>query len=114
MAEVRFPLAGDVSQVINPWTWATRWAENQFGLININLGRSSDPNVEQRILNNVGSYGKQLGRIGDALKVLLRHVNDEKLPDDERIAILLLKEQLREIDTIKGINRPNLAGNNPL
>lgn len=114
MTKVRFPLAGDVSQVINPWTWFTRLAENQFGLININLGKSSDPNVEQRILNDVGSYGKQLGRIGDALKVLLRHVDDEKLPDDERVAILLLKEQLREIDTIKGVNRPSVAKNKSL
>jgi hypothetical protein len=37
------------------------------GLININLGQSSAPEVEQEILEDVGSYGRQLGRIGDAL-----------------------------------------------
>lgn len=109
MTDVRFPLAGDVSQAINPWTWVSRWAENQFGLINISLGRSSDPDAEQQILNEVGSYGKQLGRIGDALEVLVNHFNKEHLSEEEMAAIILLKEQLREIDRIKGIRRTSVA-----
>lgn len=101
MPDVRLPLAGDVSQVINPLSWIARWAGNQFGLVNISVGKSSDPDAEHRILNEVGSYGKQLGRLGDAVGVLMKHLNQETLSDDEKIAILLLKEQLREIESIK-------------
>jgi hypothetical protein len=42
-------------------------------VININLGQSSDPDVEQEGLSDVGTYGKQIGRISDALIVLLAH-----------------------------------------
>ena len=44
---------------------------SQFGLININLGQSSNPTVEEEVLTDVASYGRQLGRISDALAVLL-------------------------------------------
>jgi hypothetical protein len=101
MPTFRLPLSGDVAQTINPWTWALRWAGNQFGLININLGRSSDPDTEQRIIDEVGSYGRQLGRIGDALGVLIKHVKLDDLTQEETVALLLLQEQLKEIDRIK-------------
>src|SRR5512144_800109 len=98
MPTFRLPLSGDVTQAINPWTSVFRWAGNQLGLVNINLGRSSDPDTEQRILDEVGSYGKQLGRIGDALRVLMKHVKLDELTQEETVAVLLLQEQLREID----------------
>jgi hypothetical protein len=56
-------------QAINPWTFYQQGA--QFGFINIDLGQTPHPEVEQTILDEVGSYGRQLGRIGDALEVLL-------------------------------------------
>jgi len=59
--DFRFPLSGNVDQTINPWTWFFRGI-NQFGLININLGSSADPDLEQQILEDVGSYGRQIGR----------------------------------------------------
>jgi hypothetical protein len=40
---------------------------SQFGLINVTLGQSSAPEVEGDVLSDVGTYGKQLGQIGDAL-----------------------------------------------
>ena len=39
----RLPLSGDVTQAINPWSWTFGSASSQVGLVNINLGRSSDP-----------------------------------------------------------------------
>ena len=101
MPNFRLPLSGDVTQAINPWAWFLRWAGNQIGLVNINLGKSSDPDTEQRILDEVGSYGKQLGRIGDALGVLIQHIKLDNLTQEETVAVLLLQEQLREIDRIK-------------
>ena len=49
MPELRLPLLGDVTQAINPWTWFLRLSEAQVGLVNINLGRSSDPELERHL-----------------------------------------------------------------
>lgn len=95
------PLSGDVTQAINPWSWTFRSASSQVGLVNINLGRSSDPELEQEVLDEVGSYGKQLGRIGDALAVLIKHVKLEDLDAGERDALTALRFQLEEIAQVK-------------
>jgi hypothetical protein len=57
--------------------------------------------MEQRILDEVGSYGRQLGRIGDALKVLLAHVDLAGLKPEELKTISALKLQLEHVDVIK-------------
>jgi hypothetical protein len=95
------PLSGNVDQVIDPWTLMLRMVGNQFGLININLGKSSDPDLEKEILQDVGTYGKQLGQIGDALQVLIDHVKLDKLTPSEKHAIAALQFQLQEIDRLK-------------
>ena len=61
MPTFKLPLSGDVTQSINPWNWFWRSVGGQFGLININLGKSADPDLESQILEDVGSYGRQLG-----------------------------------------------------
>ena len=66
----------------------------------INVGQSTDPNMEKAALS-VASYGKQLGRIGDALIVLLRRVDLGKLSREEEIAICDLKSMLNEIASKK-------------
>jgi hypothetical protein len=68
MPTFKLPLSGDVVQSINPFT--AFMTGGQFGLININLGQSSEPDVEADVLSDVATYGEQLGRIGDALIVL--------------------------------------------
>jgi hypothetical protein len=101
MPAFRLPLSGDVTQAINPWTWFLRAAGNQLGFININLGRSSDPELEETIVNEVGTYGKQLGQIGDALRVLIKHAPIAELAPDEKRTIAALECQLDEIDRLK-------------
>lgn len=64
------PLSGDVSQSILPWTWMTH-ATGQWGLVNINLGRTPDPERERRVLERAGSYGHQLGRLSEALQAVI-------------------------------------------
>ena len=105
MPNLYLPLSGDVSQTINPWTWFIKTVGSQFGLININLGRSADPELEQRILDEVGTYGRQLGRIGDALGVLLDHVKLDGLKPDEAQAIAALRYQLDGIAQLKAQHR---------
>jgi hypothetical protein len=100
MSAVNLPLSGDESQAIDPWTWYLRVFGSQLGLININLGKSSDPELEAQILDDVGSYGRQMGQL-DALRVLLNHMEQSKFSTDERIAVDAFLYQWKEIDRLK-------------
>ena len=86
-------------QSINPWSFYQQGA--QFGLVNIELGQTPRPDIEQAILEKVGSYGRQIGRIGDALEVLVNHVKLDGLNDSERDALDILRGQLAEIRQVK-------------
>ena len=102
MPTFKLPLSGDVTQTINPWTWMFNPTGSQFGLVNISLGKSSNPDVEQEVLEDVASYGKQLGRLGDALLVLVDHFHPkEKLKPHEEKAIADLRALLAEIAQVK-------------
>jgi hypothetical protein len=84
-------------QPINPLTFFQQGAS--FGIINVNFGQTPRPEVEQEILEEVGSYGRQLGRIGDALEILLK--NFEPRDQEERDAIDAFRGQLAGIRQIK-------------
>ncbi|MCO6180035.1 hypothetical protein [Ciceribacter sp. RN22] len=106
MARLQLPLSGNVSQTINPWTWVFSPGEGgQVGLFNfsIDLGPSTNPEVEKDILSDVASYGKQLGRIEDALRLVIETleplVADRKLGDQE--AIIAFKALMYEVDNVK-------------
>jgi len=86
-------------QAINPWTFYQQGA--QLGLINIDLGQTPNPEMEQAILDKVGSYGRQLGHLGDALDVLLNHVKLEDLKSAEKDAIAVLRGDLAKIRQVK-------------
>jgi hypothetical protein len=101
MADVNLPLSGPVTQTFAPWA---------ANYITVNLGNSTDPDAERAIIA-VASYGKQLGRIGDALLVLLSHLPaDAALSQDEKDAICDLKTMLREIGSVKRSHRAKQAG----
>jgi hypothetical protein len=108
MPTFKLPLSGDVVQSINPFT--AFMTGGQFGLVNINLGQSSEPKVEEEALSDVASYGKQLGRIGDALIVLLAHFQPTTpLTVAETKTIEALKEVLEKIADVKEKhNRPGI------
>jgi hypothetical protein len=86
-------------QAINPWSFYQQGA--QLGFININLGQTAHPEIEQKVLDEVGSYGRQLGRIGDALEVLIDRVPREGLSKQDADAFAILKGQLAEIRKVK-------------
>jgi hypothetical protein len=102
MAVFRLPLSGNVTQSILPWTWLFNPMGNQVGLVNISLGKSTNPDIEEEVLTDVASYGKQLGRIEDALAVLLKHFRPEqKLTAAENRALDDLKSLLKDVATVK-------------
>lgn len=99
-----FPLGGDVNQVIDPWTVMLRFMNAQFGFINVYMGKSSDPELEKQIIDDVGTYGRQLGQLGDALQVLIDVMPDAvraKLTPAQKDAIDAAEFQLREIARLK-------------
>lgn len=101
MPQFRLPLSGDVNQAINPWQWFFKSVGGQFGLVNVNLGRSSDPELESQILDEVGSYGRQLGRVGDVLAILLKNAKAADYSEDEWQAISAFRQQLADIRNLK-------------
>ena len=102
MPTFKLPLSGDVFQAISPWTAFMSPIGSQVGLFNVTIGQSSEPAVEADVLSDVASYGKQLGRIGDALIVLLAHFHPKApLTTEETAAIDDLKDMLRQIADVK-------------
>jgi hypothetical protein len=100
MSTFSLPLSGPVDQVFRIWTSWFRSVGSQFGLVNINLGKSTNPAVESEILDQVGSYGRQLGTIGDALRVLVEQADHQgKLKDNDAIKVFLAA--MKQIDNIK-------------
>lgn len=102
MPVFRLPLSGNVTQSINPWNWVFNPTGGQFGLVNISLGQSANPAVEEEVLTDVASYGKQLGRIEDALLLLIgRAEKAGDVTEDEKQAFGALKELMSQIAAVK-------------
>ena len=89
------PQANLVETLLSPFTnflrsWrhrpVTSWFEH-FVTINWNAG---DADVEQHVLGEVGSYGLQLGRILDAVDLLVGELDLSRLtPEQQRIVVRL-------------------------
>ena len=92
-------------QAINPWTW--QFSGDQVGLVNIAIGETRHPELERKILDEVGSYGRQIGRLGDAMEVLMGLVDKTALTDDERDTLDVLEGELAKIRKVK---RTHFAG----
>lgn len=92
---VNYP-SGDVSQ------WFDILSGNDLSFIKVNMGRSANTDVEDAVLSEVGSYGRQLGRIGEALEVLIEHFDPKRpLTKDEQIALDDFRAMLRDIAGVK-------------
>lgn len=92
MFGIRAPLSGDVTENIEG---------GQLGLININATRTSDPQLEQRIITEVASYGRQLGRLLDAVDVLAARQSRRGLGEPEVRALDNLHELAEEVAAVK-------------
>ena|SRR5262245_49217886 len=99
MGEVRLPLSGNVWQDINPFRWFFD-SIGQMSFFTVNVGRSSDPQTEQAILD-VASYGRQLGRMGEALLAIVEHADLSNFTADQKSALEDFKVLMREIASAK-------------
>ena len=108
MATFELPLSGNINQAI--WTAFMSPMNDQVGVINVNLGQSSDPDVEKQILLQVGSYGRQLGRLTEAVSVLVKHYRPKKeLSRKERAALDDFMSMAGEIARIRKAHRTEAA-----
>jgi len=98
MFGVRFPLSGDAVQGdIEP----ALVRGGQLGFLNINTTRAGDPDLERQIITEVASYGRQLGRLVNAVGVLSRHQDRDDLTADDQHALDQLQELADQIDATK-------------
>lgn len=107
---LKAPFSADIFQhLINP----SLLRDNaQWGILNINAMRSPDPALEQQIVTEVASYGRQLGRLLEAVDVLARlqhrdglNVADQQALEDlqdlaQKVAATKAKATVERIDRL--------------
>ena len=104
MADVNIPIQmapENLSQAILPG-----W---QFSLFSVNLGDTSDATVEKDAIRRVGSYGKQLGHLAEALEVVIDHF---KLLEAETLSAKqrdVLKIFLGDVSKVRGLKPERTA-----
>jgi len=112
-----YPYSGNAdsaSSIFDPTRWMRWWAGlfslapqaltqpiltgwTLAGAVTVNQGNSAAPETEAEVVQR-HSYGRQLGRIADALEVLVRERGDRIWADPRFSEFLKMKE---EIDQIK-------------
>jgi hypothetical protein len=89
-------LPGSLTQPILP-----NWS---FHLFNVNLGASSNAAVEQEALEKVGSYGRQIGHLAEALELVigkLRLLDSKDLSQAEKDVLRVFLGDVAAIRQIK-------------
>jgi hypothetical protein len=96
--ELHAPLSGAVNQAIEA---SLARSLGQLGLINITTTRAGDPDLERRIVEQVASYGRQLGWVLEAVDALVRAQRGETLDVDDERALDQLGRLRAEVDELK-------------
>lgn len=75
-----------------------------FNLFNVNLGASTNATLEQEALQTVGSYGKQLGHLAEALEVVISKLHllqSAELSKEEKDALQVFLGDVSAVRQIK-------------
>lgn len=75
-----------------------------FNLLNVNLGASTNAAIEQESLETVGSYGKQIGHLAEALEVVigkLKLLESKDLSQAERDTLRVFLGDVSAVRKIK-------------
>jgi len=89
-----------LSQLINPLYWLNTGTD-QIGFINISGTASGKPELEADIIENVATYGRQLGRITDVLQAVLAQMHPDRWPAAEQEAVRHFQEMAAKIAAVK-------------
>ncbi len=98
---INFPWSGPVTQAINPWELWIKSLSSQMGFINIRNVTTSDHRIEQEVIEDVASYGKQLGKINDLLVTLVENPGLENLSDEQQRTVSEFTRMVADIERIK-------------
>jgi hypothetical protein len=74
-----------------------------FSLFSVNLGASSNPANEYEVLQNVGSYGKQLGHLAEALELVIKQLNLLDAKDLSQNELDVLQVFLGDVAAVRSI-----------
>lgn len=99
MESVHMPIQLAPSSLVQPIL--PNWS---FNLFSVNLGATSNAQVEQQALEQVGSYGKQIGHLAEALEVViqkLRLLENTDLSQGERDALHVFLGDVAAVRKIK-------------
>jgi len=75
-----------------------------FNLFNVNLGTTSNAQVEEKALEQVGSYGKQIGHLAEALEVVIQRLHvlgGKDLSQEDRDALRVFLGDVATVRMIK-------------
>lgn len=90
----RFPLSGNVAEKVSaPWFSP-----------DLTFNYAGDPAVEEKVVNEVASYGQQIGWLND---VVLALAEKTELPPDVTRTVQRMTEAAKKIEAIKDANRRN-------
>ena len=76
----------------------------QLSLFSVNLGASSDAEIEKSAIQQVGSYGKQIGHLAEALEVVIKQLKllDSKgLSQDDMDALQVFLGDVAAVRSVK-------------
>jgi predicted mannosyl-3-phosphoglycerate phosphatase (HAD superfamily) len=90
----------------NPVTSWLTGAMSQIGFINIRNMSAGDSDLEKSIIRDVGSYGRQLGRITEALQAVCSHLDYTNWGSDDQQAVMDFTGMAREIEAHKRKHQP--------
>ena len=75
-----------------------------FNLFNVNMGASTNAAIEQEALQTVGSYGKQIGHLAEALEVIignLQLLESHELSQSDKDALRVFLGDVAAVRKIK-------------
>jgi len=80
-----------------------------FSLFSVNMGQSSDDAVEKAAIQNVGSYGKQIGHLADALEVVIDHFKllDSDMPAEQKDKLQIFLGDVAAVRNLKPPKTPH-------
>jgi hypothetical protein len=76
---------------------------DHFSLLTVQVGESSGTDIEAAALDKVGTYGKQIGHLAEALEVVINHLGlmqDEDLSQDKKDVLTVF---LADVAAVRGI-----------
>lgn len=84
---------------------------DHFSLFSVQFGQSPAPEVEQAILDKVGTYGRQIGHLAEALEIVIEQLglvdSDSGLPQAKKD---ILTAFLADVAAVRAIKHDAASG----